>query len=154
MQTEEFEIELGYTLCKLRKAKGKSQAEVAKDLGISQTTVANWKSETVKPHQCSIRQIADYFDVSVPELLGDESEGRTAEFGRRLKRLRKSRNVKQHELAAALGLKEAAVSRYECGDREPTLETLVRISEFFGCTVDYLLTGKVPVRRRTNAQRE
>ena len=45
------------------------------------------------------------------------------------------------ELAEAVGIRQQTVSLYKNGETQPTPETLVKIAEFFGVSVDYLLTG-------------
>lgn len=45
------------------------------------------------------------------------------------------------ELAKAIGIRQQTVSLYKNGETQPTPETLVKIAEFFGVSVDYLLTG-------------
>lgn len=57
--------------------------------------------------------------------------------------LRKSKNLLQREVAFACGLTTAAYGSYEKGDREPTLETLCKLADFFGVSVDELL-GRTP----------
>lgn len=61
----------------------------------------------------------------------------------KLLELRKSKNLLQREVAFACGITTAAYGSYEKGDREPTLETLSRLADFFGVTVDELL-GRTP----------
>lgn len=61
----------------------------------------------------------------------------------KLLELRKSKNLLQREVAFACGITTAAYGSYEKGDREPTLETLSRLADFFGVTVDDLL-GRTP----------
>lgn len=43
------------------------------------------------------------------------------------------------QLGEIVGLAESTISQYETGKREPDNETLLRISEYFGVTVGYLL---------------
>lgn len=57
----------------------------------------------------------------------------------RLYRLRLDATMSQADLARLLGTGPLQVSRYETGRVLPNAEALVRISETFGCTVDYLL---------------
>jgi len=45
------------------------------------------------------------------------------------------------ELAEAIGIRQQTVSLYKNGETQPTPETLVKMAEFFGVSVDYLLTG-------------
>lgn len=61
----------------------------------------------------------------------------------KLLELRKSKNLLQREVAFACGITTAAYGSYEKGDREPTLETLSRLADFFGVSVDELL-GRTP----------
>lgn len=61
----------------------------------------------------------------------------------KLLELRKSKNLLQREVAFACGITTAAYGSYEKGDREPTLETLSKLADFFGVTVDELL-GRTP----------
>ena len=46
------------------------------------------------------------------------------------------------DLGEAVGLAESTISHYETGKRQPDYETLLKLSEFFGVSVDYLLTGE------------
>lgn len=45
----------------------------------------------------------------------------------------------QKELANRTKLSEGSISLYEKEERKPSLEVLVKLSEIFGCTIDYLL---------------
>jgi transcriptional regulator with XRE-family HTH domain len=61
------------------------------------------------------------------------------DFSKRLVDLREQKNMKQKELANIVGLQSSAISKYEKGNTQPNLETLVKLAEFFSVTVDYLL---------------
>lgn len=67
-------------------------------------------------------------------------------FGERLKRLRQDRNITQSELAAQLGVVPSAVGKYErIPNAYPSVDALIKIADFFGVSIDYLLRGtKVP----------
>ena len=58
---------------------------------------------------------------------------------KRLKLLRKQKNISQIELAAYLNMKSSAISRYESGIREPDINVIIKIADFFGVSTDYLL---------------
>ena len=60
-------------------------------------------------------------------------------LARRLYELRTQRNLKQEELAEALGVSRQAVSKWEMGTGVPSLENLKAISDFFGVTIDSLV---------------
>ncbi len=70
-------------------------------------------------------------------------------FGENLKKLRRSRDMTQDELAEALGLSIQAISRYETQAAYPDIEMLPVIAGYFGVTVDSLLgvSGEAKQRR-------
>lgn len=57
----------------------------------------------------------------------------------RLVALRKKQNLTQTEFSKLLNVSQAAVGNWELGKREPDLETLSRIADYFHVSVDYLL---------------
>ena len=57
----------------------------------------------------------------------------------RLAELRKKANISQASLAKKFKVTQHTVSRWETGDREPDNETLTKLADFFGVTIDYLL---------------
>ena len=66
-------------------------------------------------------------------------------FGERLRRLRKSRDVTQGQLAEYLGVVPSAIGKYErLPDSYPSVEVLIKISEYFDVSIDYLLKGTMP----------
>lgn len=56
--------------------------------------------------------------------------------------VRKSMHKTQQEVADYLGISRQAYSNYEAGKREPDFETLLKLGEYFDCSVDYLLGTK------------
>ena len=56
-----------------------------------------------------------------------------------LKKLRKSRGLTQIALMMQTGIEQALLSKYENGERIPPTETLVRLADFYGVSLDYLL---------------
>lgn len=61
----------------------------------------------------------------------------------RLKIFRKERGLTQTQVADAVGLGRQAYAYYEKGEREPSTETLCKLADFFGVSVDELL-GRTP----------
>ena len=70
-----------------------------------------------------------------------------SKFSERFKLLRKERGLSQAALATELGFTKSSVNMYERGDREPGLESLETIEDFFNVDMDYLL-GKSDVQNR------
>lgn len=61
-----------------------------------------------------------------------------------LKNLRNKKKLTQHEVALHLGLSQQAYANYENGKRQPDYEILLKLSDFFGVSVDYLLGKDSP----------
>lgn len=57
----------------------------------------------------------------------------------RLKELRKKREISQLKLAIDLNLNQNSISRYENLERQADYETLIKFSEYFNVSIDYLL---------------
>lgn len=65
-------------------------------------------------------------------------------FGARLRQLRTSRNLSQMDFAKQIGVSKSSINMYERGEREPGLETLEKIADYFNVDMDYLL-GKTDI---------
>jgi transcriptional regulator with XRE-family HTH domain len=61
-------------------------------------------------------------------------------LGKRLKELRESRDLTQQELAKIINLSQQTIGHYEVGRAKPDVDTLNLLANFFGTTVDYLLS--------------
>ena len=59
-----------------------------------------------------------------------------------LKNIRISQNLNQQKVAMDLNISREALSYYENGKREPSLTLLVRMSEYFNVSINYLITGE------------
>lgn len=56
----------------------------------------------------------------------------------------KEKNKKQIDLANYLGISKSTMSLYASGKREPDVATLIRIADYFGVSVDYLIGHDSP----------
>ncbi|EGK10197.1 MAG: helix-turn-helix transcriptional regulator [Firmicutes bacterium] len=63
-------MSFGQRLKELRKKRKITQAELAKVLGVDNTTISKWESNTYEPEMTAIKEIADFFNVSADYLLG------------------------------------------------------------------------------------
>ena len=57
----------------------------------------------------------------------------------RLKELRKQRKLSQQKLSMDLDMSQNSISRYETGAHEADYATLIKIADYFGVSIDYLL---------------
>ena len=57
----------------------------------------------------------------------------------RLKALREKRGISQLKLAMDLGMNQNSISRYENETRQADYDTLIKLADYFGVSIDYLL---------------
>ena len=57
----------------------------------------------------------------------------------RLKEIRKSKGISQLKMAIDLNTNQNTISRYETGEREPGINELIKIADYFNISIDYLL---------------
>lgn len=57
----------------------------------------------------------------------------------RIKDLREDRDLRQLDVAQAVGIDQRSLSNYETGKTNPDSETVIKLANFFGVTCDYLL---------------
>jgi len=61
------------------------------------------------------------------------------EFRKRLQHLREKKRISRIVLSELCGLSSDAVRRYERGEAEPSMHSLVALADFFEVSVDYLV---------------
>jgi len=57
----------------------------------------------------------------------------------RIKELREARGILQQELADIVGVSSLTISRYENGQREPKLDIMVKLADYFEVSLAYIL---------------
>jgi transcriptional regulator with XRE-family HTH domain len=60
-------------------------------------------------------------------------------FGQKLLILRKNKKLSQKQLSDTLHIAFASLARYENDQRLPSAEILIKLSDFFNVSVDYLI---------------
>ena len=65
-------------------------------------------------------------------------------IGERIAGLRKQKHLTQIQLAEKLHISDKAVSKWESNKSDPSLEMLIALSDYFKCTIDYLVKGVKP----------
>ena len=61
------------------------------------------------------------------------------EFRLRLKELRLEKGISQSEIAKLVNMSKMAISHWEKGNSEPSIEQLKVLATYFDVTVDYLI---------------
>jgi transcriptional regulator with XRE-family HTH domain len=73
-----------------------------------------------------------------------------SDFGTRLRNIRKSERLTQRKLAQESGIPERTIQMYELNESLPSFEALVKLADFFGITIDYLIGRKEINRKPTS----
>jgi transcriptional regulator with XRE-family HTH domain len=59
-------------------------------------------------------------------------------FCDRLFQLKTNKNLLQKDIARGINISLRSYQRYETGEREPSLSTLIALSDYFNVSIDYL----------------
>lgn len=62
----------------------------------------------------------------------------------RLKEIRTQKGLTQRQVADYIGCAPSVYSRYETGDREPSIDILIQLSRYLNVTIDYMV-GNEPL---------
>lgn len=65
-----------------------------------------------------------------------------SKFSARLKEIRAASGKKQREAAECVGIQLRSYQAYESGDREPNIDGLITLADFFDVSLDYLMGRK------------
>ena len=74
--------------------------------------------------------------------------------GDKLAKLRKENNYTQEQLAEVLGVSRQSISKWESGIMYPETDKLIRMSELFDCSLDYLLKDSEEEKNKEEAASE
>ena len=60
-------------------------------------------------------------------------------IGQKIRELRLDKGLSQRQLGVCLGFCNQTISFWESGKREPDLDSVIKIAQFFDVTLDYLV---------------
>ena len=132
--------------------KALSPSFVCHEIGISSTAFSYWSDKAV-PRKETLMKIADYFDVSINYFVSNEYTDMEYNYDpknnsldqiiNRIFSLMRLQNKNKTDLTHAIGRKPpATVCGWEKRRSRPTIEQIIKLSEYFNVSTDYILTGK------------
>ncbi len=124
---------LAQNLRYLREQKGITQNEMANVFGISQSTVGNWEQNHRKPEIEMLVRLAEYFEVTLDNLVLQELKPNLPLYVSNIKHLRKQYDMTQEDMANLLGKGKKTYQAIETG-KMATMKDLEKIADFFGVT--------------------
>lgn len=115
----------------LRTAKGLTQVELSKMLGIAQSTYSAYESGANEFSEEMLQRIADALEISVDDIVITTPKNPIVRYRERKKML-------QSELAEKAGVSVSTITKYESGRFNPSSEILQRIADALEVSVDVL----------------
>lgn len=117
---------IGKKIVSLRKQKNMTQMELADRLGISFQAVSNWERGNSMPDISKLPELAEIFEVSLDELLGEKSSLVEAAVEDRLEECVKSGEVAEEEIQNVLPiLKPKQIQNMAANVDAQTLQTFL-----------------------------
>ena len=123
----------------------KKVREVAKETGISKTTVYEYLSGQKMPTLCNLVKLADYFNCSTDYLLGLEQEQTEQTFQtrkpfpERFQEVLQYFKITRYRLQEMTGIAESALYYWAKGQKSPNLENILLVCEKLDCRVDFFI---------------
>lgn len=76
-----------------------------------------------------------------------QTEVMNMNLSERLQELRKKEGYSQEQVAEMLGLSRQAISKWESGQGKPEIDNIIKLTEIYHVSADYILSGteKAPV---------
>ena len=131
---------LAQNLKYLREQKRMNQNEMVGVLGISQPAIGNWERDHRKPDIEMIIRLAEYFGVSLDELILKDLKPPIPIYATNLRYLRTKHCMTQENMADLLGYRgKQGYGAIETGKTKASVDDLEKLSDFFGVTLDQLV---------------
>lgn len=117
----------------------------AEQLGCERSTINQYLNERKMPALDMVIKMADFFKCTTDFLLGLEEENYSNTFAvappfkERLRFLCEFYNVKKSELIEKAAVPESGFYYWLKGTRNPTIESVERIANALGCSIDFAL---------------
>ena len=122
-----------------------NQSALGKKTGIKNTNISDFLADIHTPSYQNFVKLLYAFGCSADYLLGrtdiptEEPLHPVPPFGERLRFILESFAVSQEKLKRELPVSGSVLYRWLSGKNQPSTESLIRLADYFGCSVDYLI---------------
>jgi len=128
----------------------KKIADIAVDLGIAQQTLYSYRSGKTTAEYSSLIMLANYFKCSIDYIAGRTELDPEAEeketffrecppFSVWLKEIFKKRKTSESRICKIVLISRSRFHGWLSGKNEPSLPNLIKLAEYFDCTLDFLV---------------
>jgi len=132
-------------LNELMQINGFNQVALEKVSGIRHTNISDFLSGKHLPSYDNIIKLSEVFNCSIDFLLGkaefssEESFYSPPTFSIRLRQILKENGVSQEKLKKDLNVSGSVLYKWLKGTNKPSAESLIALSNYFDCSIDYLI---------------
>lgn len=130
---EEVYREFGENLKKLRKEKNLTQTELANDLGMTQSAIYKYEKGLRKIPMSVLKQFANYFDLTLDELIDPTNELTENENPVKYKT-----HLTKYEVATELGFTKEEISVLESGVKQIPRSFFEKFANYFDVDIENL----------------
>lgn len=124
----------------LRERKGINQDELAEVFEVGRSTVGNWEAGRREPDLNIIIRLAEYFGVTLDEMVMRELRPLLPIYASNIRYLRKKHGMTQEDMANLLKYRgKQGYIRIESGKAGLSVENLAKLADFFGVTLDQMI---------------
>ena len=122
-----------------------SQTALAEKTGIVHTNISDFLAGKHAPSFENLVLLLYAFECSADYLLGktdihsEEPLHPVLPFAERLRFLLQSHGIPQERLKRELPVSGSVLYKWLTGKNQPSAESLLRLADYFGCSVDYLI---------------
>lgn len=137
-------------LKKLMTEKNISNYRLAKEIGVSNSTIANWLNGVSRPNDEKLQKLADYFDVSVDYLIGrtnNEKDISNQEIAKKISAISKEKGITLSFICAKIGARRQFFADVKSGNSSISPDRLAQIAEILGTTPEYLC-GETDIKEK------
>ena len=122
-----------------------STKDLSNNLNLTLSQCQRYLRKANLPTFSTIVKIADYFNCSIDYMLGlapyliDDKLNYTPPFNETFTQILTNRGITRYQIHKALHISTYALSNWYHGERTPTIDSVMRLAEYFDCTIDTLL---------------
>jgi len=128
----------GRKIRQVREEMGLTLVECSKRAGISYTHISEIERGNVCPSLKTLEKLAKALERPVSYFLKGDIP---VTLGERVRKLREAQGLTQVKLAAQLGISDSLIAQIETGKVQPSLNTLEKLADTFGVSVNYFLAN-------------
>lgn len=141
--------ETGRRIRERREQLGMTQEELGDFLSMNKSSISRLEKGLVENIKKPVlREIAEHLHVDFDYLdlnTKDFSEHKSIKGGEimlKLKEIREEAGLSMRQVSVQAEIPASTYTAYEKGEREPNIATLIKLADFFGCSVDRILGRK------------